>query len=138
MKIKITTGFRENQIHSIDMEEAHKVYFIFLNPNERGVFNNGLALRGQDIREIEPDYQGTMGWNPTHELDSDDWNEIRGRGVDRKMRELMFQAKEIAKLENPPNKVFDKPLSEVIYLVPKYEDKQIGSGMQRIGDFIGT
>src|SRR3990167_3537852 len=113
MKIKITTGFRENQIHSIDMEEAHKVYFIFLNPNERGVFNNGLALRGQDIREIEPDYQGTMGWNPTHELDSDDWNEIRGRKVEEELRNVLTKAKSVAYLIGKYPELLNQSLEEI-------------------------
>lgn len=132
MKIRIyTTGFSDT-IHSVDMEEAHKAYYLFTHPNERGIFNNGLALRGQDIRTIEPDYQGTMGWNHTHELDNDDWNEIRNKSVDRKMRELLSAAQEVSRLENPP---INKPLSEAIKLIPERKEITEGRGsMKSIGD----
>lgn len=96
MKIKLIVGFRRDQEHSIDADEAHKAYYLFLNPEKRGVFKNGLAIIGNQIQEIVPDWQGTMGWNKTHVLDSDDWNEINSKGLDRKMRDLLFQAKEIA------------------------------------------
>lgn len=101
MKIKIKTGFRTDQHYTIDAEEAHKAYWLFLNPNERGVFNNGVALRGQDIQSIEPDYNATMGWNPTHILDSNDWNELREKGIDRKLRDILTSAKQVAQIEAP-------------------------------------
>lgn len=93
MNIKLVTGFKD---FSIDAEEAHKAYYLFLHPNERGTFSNGLAIRGQDIQRIEPDYQGTMGWNPTHRLDEDDWNQIKKYKVDKKLRDLMYEAKQLA------------------------------------------
>ena len=72
LKIKIITGFRKDQYYTIDAEEAHKAYYLFLNPEERGVFNNGVAMIGKNVQGIEPDYHATMGWNSTHTLDSDD------------------------------------------------------------------
>lgn len=108
MDIKITTGFRQDQFHTISGEEAHKAYYLFLHPMERGVFDNGVAIRGSDIQSIVPDYNSTMGWNSTHILDNDDWNEIRAKNVDRKMRDLLYDAKRVASLENPP---INKPLS---------------------------
>jgi len=89
-------GFRKDQEHTIEAEEAHKAYFLFQNPEERGVFNNGLAVVGRDIRGIEPDYHTTMGWNKTHNLDSNDWNEMRKLNIDTKMRELMVEAKQLS------------------------------------------
>lgn len=112
-KIKIVVGFRPDQIISISLEEAHKGYHLFNHPNERGTFENGFAIRGVDIQRIEPDYNGTMGWNPDHVLDSYDWVEIRKLGVDRKLRELMQQASDISKSQNPS---FHLPLSEVLKL----------------------
>ena len=100
--IKIKTGFEREQHYSIEDGEAHKAYYLFLNPEKRGIFKDGLALIGKHIQSVEPDFQGTMGWNHTHELDDDDWNEIRGRRVDRKLREVLTRAKQIA------------------YLIPKY------------------
>lgn len=101
MKIKLITGFRKDQEYTIDADEAHKAYYLFLNPEKRGVFNNGLAIIGSNIQEIVPDYQSTMGWNSTHALDGDDWNEIRAKGIDRKMRDIMAYAKEISSTATP-------------------------------------
>lgn len=117
-KIKVITGFRKDQIHSIDANEAHKAYYLFLHPEQRGVFDNGLALKGSEIQKIMEDYHGTMGWNPTHELDNDDWDEIRSRGVDRKLRDILNLAQEVAKLPNTP---INKPLILLKDLVPKIE-----------------
>ena len=120
MKIKLIVGFRRDQEHSIEAEEAHKAYYLFTHPTERGIFGNGLAIKGDQIQEIVPDYQGTMGWNASHQLDDDDWNEIRGRGVDRKLREILYHAKQLAQSSNPQ---IDKPLSEAIKsLPPKLDD----------------
>lgn len=111
-KVKMIVGFRRDQEHSIDADEAHKAYYLFLNPEKRGVFGNGLAIIGSQIQEIVPDYQGTMGWNPTHVLDSDDWNEMRAKGVDTGIRDLLVEAKGVAYDGNLDE--LNKPLSELI------------------------
>lgn len=111
-KIKLIVGFRRDQEHSIDADEAHKAYYLFLNPEKRGVFKNGLAILGSDIRSIVPDYQGTMGWNPTHTLDTDDWNELRDAGIAYKLPKLLAAAKEIAQIAKPEE--FNKPLTLLI------------------------
>lgn len=136
-KIKIILGFRENQIASIDSEEAHKAYYLFLHPTERGVFNDGMAIRGSDIQRIEPDYQGSMGWNPTHELDNDDWNEIRGIGLDGKLRQILSQAQELARLDKPP---INKPMSEAIKILPQSSRESIDTqrgGIKSISEILG-
>ena len=112
MSIKIITGFREDQFCTIEDEEAHKAYYLFLNPEQRGVFNNGVALIGKNIQGIEPDYNATMGWNPTWKLNSDDWNEIRGREVDRKLRDVLYEAKQVAYLAIKEPSLIALPLSE--------------------------
>ena len=101
LKVKVVTGFRKEQYHTIDAEEAHKAYYLFLHPNERGIFKNGVALKGENIQSIEPDYHASMDWNPTHTLDSDDMNEIRQRGIDTKLRDMLYAAKGIAQLGKP-------------------------------------
>lgn len=111
-KIKLIVGFRRDQEHSISADEAHKAYYLFLHPESRGVFSNGLAIKGDQIQEIVPDYIGTMGWNPTYNLMSDDWNEIRSLGVDRKMNHLLTTAKDIAQLNNPED--LNVPLTQLI------------------------
>lgn len=112
--IKIVTGFKNEQKYSIEDDEAHKAYYLFLNPEKRGVFSNGLALIGKHIQSIEPDYQGSMGWNPTHELDSDDWNEIRGCGADRRLRQVLSDAKRIAYMAQSNFSLLEKPLDEAM------------------------
>jgi len=111
MKIKIIIGFRKEQAHSVDADEAHKAYYLFLHPEKRGVFSTGLALLGSDIRGIEPDYNGTMGWNPSYQLGDDDWNEIRRNGIEKKLRDLLCEAKEVAQLGN--EKFINLPLSKI-------------------------
>lgn len=101
MKIKLILGFRKDQEHSVDIEEAHKAYYLFLNPEKRGVFSNGLAIRGDQIQEIVPDYNGTMGWNPSHILDNDDWNELRSKGIASKMVTMLAEAKKLSMKLNP-------------------------------------
>ena len=110
-KVKLIVGFRRDQEHSIDASEAHKAYYLFLHPEARSVFSNGLAIKGDQIQEIVPDYQGTMGWNSTHALDSDDWNELRSKGVDRNLRDILQAAKEVAHTIQPQD--LNKRLSEV-------------------------
>ncbi len=112
LKVRIITGFREDQAHTIDAEEAHKAYYLFLHPEERGVFSNGLPLVGKNIQTIEPDYHATMGWNPSHALDGNDYNEIRDCGVDKELRDTLSLAKEVA-VRLPASKM-DAPLSELI------------------------
>lgn len=101
--IKIITGFREDQYEIIPMQEAHKAYHLFKNPDQRGVFSNGVAIVGRNIQEIKPAWNETMGWNATHQLMSDDWNEINDRGVQNKMRILIEKAKILGDLipQNP-------------------------------------
>jgi len=112
MKIKLIVGFRRDQEHSIPADEAHKAYYLFLHPDERGIFSNGLAIKGDQIQEIVPDYQGTMGWNPTHMLDSNDWNELREKGITDKMQRILSIGKEVAQKALPQE--MNTPLSQLI------------------------
>lgn len=112
MKIKICTGFNEDQKFTIDSEEAHKAYYLFNNPEKRGVFSNGVALIGRDIRSIQPDYNAEMGWNPTHELDDYDWEDIKNKGVDTQFRDLLAEAKKVSYLIEKNPEIAQKTLSE--------------------------
>jgi hypothetical protein len=96
MKLKLITGYREDQYHTIDISEAHKAYYLFLNPEQRGIFNNGLAIQGKVIQSIEPDYHSTMNWNKGYKLTAEDYAEINRKGIDTKFRDLMSKAKTIA------------------------------------------
>ncbi len=112
MKIKIITGFRENQFYTIDAEEAHKAYYLFLNPEKRGVFSNGVAIVGKNIQGIEPDYHAIMGWNYTHTMDANDWAEVRQSGIDRKIKSILLKAKDVAYLSEEKPQLLSMPLSE--------------------------
>lgn len=112
LKVKIICGFRKDQEYSVSADEAHKAYYLFLHPSERGVFNDGLAIIGSQIQEIVPDYQGTMGWNPTHMLDNDDWNELRSSGVEKKLRDVLSLAKQVSQRGIPSE--LNKPLSSFL------------------------
>lgn len=131
--IKIITGFREDQEVSIPMQEAHKAYYLFKHPEERGVFDCGIALVGRNIQEIKPDWNATMGYNETHELDSDDWNEIRARGVEENMRALLEKAKESGDLVEGNKNLMKLELKEVMKLLPP-EQKQISEEVKKLSD----
>jgi hypothetical protein len=92
--IKIRTGYGADQYIVISDEEAHIAYYLFAHPEARAIFSNGYALRGTDIQGIEPAWHEMMGWNPTHKIDSDDWNEIKTS----KIAKQTFRRMEIAKL----------------------------------------
>lgn len=111
-KVKIITGFRRDQEHTVEGEEAHKAYYLFLHPDERGIFRNGLAIKGDQIQEIVPNWQATMGWNEAHNLDAGDWNEIHRSGASRKMNALLTAAREIAAVADP--KDMSTPLTELV------------------------
>jgi hypothetical protein len=110
LNIKIICGFRKDQQFSINIEEAHKAYYLFLHPNERGIFSNGIAMTGNQIQRIEPDYIEIMGWKD-HELDAEDWQEIRSSKADVQLRNAMAMAKDIATKEAPEK--MSLPLSEI-------------------------
>ncbi len=115
LKVKIITGYRKDQHYTVDAEEAHKAYYLFLNPDQRGIFKDGIAILGSDIRAIEPDYNASMGWNATHDIDEDDMNEIKGKGIDRLLRDLLYKAKMAAQMCDPRD--MNMPLSDVKLLV---------------------
>jgi len=118
--IKILTGY--NTSISIPADEAHKAYYLFLNPEKRTIFSNGTALIGKNIMGIEPDYIKTMGWNEGYKLTADDFSEIRDKQVDVKMKLIQEKAKSVAHLANNDIMMLAKPLSEIIE-----EKKAIGN-----------
>lgn len=127
-KVKLIVGFRRDQEHSIDANEAHKAYYLFDHASERGTFSNGLAIKGDQIQEIVPDWQGTMGWNASHVLDTDDWNELRSSGVDSKMQKILSAAKDIAKLGEA------KDLAQPLNVLMKEKYPQLGKPTERSGE----
>lgn len=113
MMIKIITGFSEDQKYTVDANEAHKAYYLFMNPEKRAIFSNGLALTGKSITGIQPDWNASMGWNPGYNIQPFDWNDIRGNGVERKLKELMEKGKDIAYLVDKNPELLSKPLEKI-------------------------
>lgn len=113
LKVKIVCGYNDDEQYTIDAEEAHKAYYLFLNPEKRTVFKEGLALLGKDVRRIEPDYNATMGWNHTYKLGDDDWSDIRSKGIDAQLKDLLAEAKDIAYLANSKPEILGLPLSKI-------------------------
>lgn len=111
LKIKIICGFRKDQQYTIGVDEAHKAYYLFLHPDERGIFSTGLALTGRQIQSIEPDYNASVGWNPDHVMNGDDWNEIRAKGIDTELRDIMYVAKSVS--QTATQLQINRPMSEM-------------------------
>lgn len=111
-KVKIICGFRKEQEYTINANEAHKAYYLFNNPDKRGTFEDGLAIKGKDIDRIVPDYNATMGWNHTHILSDDDYNELRLNGVMQKLQGILASAKEVARIGEADD--FKLPLIDLV------------------------
>lgn len=109
--IKVRVGYRSDQYYVIPDEEAHVAYYLFAHQESRAVFSNGIAIRGEDIIGIEPAWNESLGWNPTHQLDGDDWNHIRGSGLEQKMRRRLETAKLVASKITPQD--FRTPLPQL-------------------------
>lgn len=97
-KIKIVCGFRKDQEYTVDANEAHKAYYLFLNRDKQAIFDGGLALKGSQIERIVPDWNATMGWNADHTLDGDDWNDIKRSGAQDLLRHITEVATRIASI----------------------------------------
>ena len=101
--VKAICGFREDQEYSIPIDEAHKLYKLFIDGDGVALFESGLALRANDIRRIVPDFHKTMGWNKTHKLDEYDMAEIEQNKLEERINKAMKFALQTAKksIENP-------------------------------------
>lgn len=133
MKVKIIVGYRRDQEYSIDDQEAHKAYFLFTHPAARGVFKNGLGMIGEDIKGIVPDWHGTMGWNPSHIMDGNDWNEVRS--MQPKMDAMLAAASAIGKVATPED--LNVPLRELVATkYPQIAAPRRECGTRQIGELI--
>jgi hypothetical protein len=116
LKIKLIKGYREDQYSIIDAEEAHKAFYLFLNPSERGAFSNGVLAIGADIKDIQPAWNETMGWNPLHKINTEDWNEIRSCGLEAQMIDVVADARALVPYVTKNKNLLSKPMSEVVTL----------------------
>ena len=131
MYFKIKVGYAEDEYISIDDTELETALDVFIN-DKKGVFTNGVC-RGKDIIAITEDYNKEMGWKPTHKLDADDWEELRSKGIERKYKGAIAEAKnvvqyltetkqehligkgyKISKIENPQTKQLEGEKSQLL------------------------
>lgn len=119
---KIVYGYNDNQSTTVGLEEVPKAYHLFIKGEGRAIFDNGVALQGKDIMRIEPDWHATMGWNKTHKMDDDDWNEVKP--LQNRFTELLSEAKSLAYEsieQNNPNLI--EPQNAKGILVEKLKNK---------------
>lgn len=132
---KIKTGYDGEQFISIDETELESALYCFMT-DSKGIFKNGVC-RGKDIINISEDWHKVMGWNPTHELDSDDWNEIRSSGTEAKYHGLIGSVKEKIQylVRTKQENLIGKNVA--IPELKKTPRKELGNGgMKSIGDII--
>jgi len=123
MQFKVKTGYREDQAFFVDEQEVHKAYYLFLNPDKRSVFNNGTALIGKDIKSIEPDFHGELGFNRGYTMIEEDYGIInRKGGIGEKAKHITYKAKQIAYSAEKDTTLLNIPLSQI---------KSLGSGVEK-------
>ncbi len=108
---RIYTGF--DSYFSISSDELHKAYYLYLHPEKRTIFKDGNAIEGKLIMRIAPDYHAMMGYNPSHKLDSDDWNHIQSKDLISLVEKYMVIANDIAHRIDDDKKLWHLPLSQI-------------------------
>lgn len=132
--ITVITGFREDQRVDIPLQEAHKAFYLFKHPEERGVFDCGVALIGRNIQEIKPNWNKTMGYNPEYELTTDDWNDIAGKGIKKKMQVLMETAKRVADMVEVNPQLMKQELGEIVKVLKLSEKTEYTENIKQLED----
>ena len=113
LKFKVVTGYRIDQFHSIEPDELHKVYYLFLNPDKRGILNDGTPIIGKNILDIAPDYHGIMGWNVGYNIEPTDYEMIEKSGIKDRVAKCKSFANQIALSIQQKPKLLQLPLSEI-------------------------
>lgn len=91
---KVKIGYGEDEAISIEtIADLEKAQYAFLTDG-KVIFSNGEICRGKDIITISEDWHREMGWNRTHKLGNDDWNELNAKGITGKYKGLLTQTKE--------------------------------------------
>lgn len=115
---RVKVGYGHNEYIPIEgKKELEKAIWAF-STNDKAVFDKGL-VRGQDIIAITEDWHREMGWNPTHIIEGEDWQEIKEKGVQKKYENLISSVK-----------------SKVGYLIETNQENLIGTDyeMPMIGE----
>lgn len=104
-------GFGQEDFIPIDESELEKAIYCHMARKD-GAFSMG-SINGSHISAVMPDWHGSMGWNYAYKLGADDWDDIRSKGVDKKIQLLIEEAK-----------------SKVQYLIETKQENLIGTGFQ--------
>ena len=89
---KIIQGYEHERDVIIREDELERAYGLFMLGG-RWIFSGG-PVDGKNIQTIVEDYHTTMGWNKEYKLGTDDYEQLTQQGVDRKMKNLLSEAKE--------------------------------------------
>ena len=89
---KVIWGFDEER--STDIGESELIKALYAMSTKSKVYLGDILLDGKYIIAIKENYQKTMGWNPTHEMDSDDWNQLKTEGIDKLFAGKVYEAKQ--------------------------------------------
>lgn len=104
-------GFGQEDFIPIDEVELEKAIYCHMARKD-GAFNMG-SINGSHISAVMPDWHGTMGWNYAYKLTADDWDDIRSKGVDRKIQKCIEGAN-----------------TKVQYLIQTKQEHLIGKGFE--------
>lgn len=128
MFYKIIHGFGVEDYIQIEASELQKAYYCFLMKKD-AVFSGG-AIKGTQILEIKPDYHRAMNWNIGYKLGVDDYEELKRKGIDRKMTHFMLGEKEKVQylIETNQPELLGKDFE-----LPKLENK-ISDEVKALGD----
>ena len=88
---KVIWGFDEERVTEIEEKDLEKALYAMSTKGK--VYLGDVLLDGKYIIAIKEDYNKTMGWLPTHELDADDWIQIREEKVDSLFAGKVYEAK---------------------------------------------
>lgn len=129
-KIRIGYGKEDDRYISIGEGELESALHCFIT-DSKGVFKNGVC-RGSDIISITEDWHKEMGWNETHVIIDDDWNELKAKGITGKYTGVLAQAKENVQLlmQSGRADLIGKigTVNERLGILPTPEKKQIDDG----------
>lgn len=90
---KVFRGFDQNDYIPIDETELVKAVYAHMTGKPVALQNG--SINGTHISAIMPDWNRTMGWNPTHKLGDDDWNDIKYKEVDKLYLGAIADAKSV-------------------------------------------
>jgi hypothetical protein len=131
---KIKIGYDNEFLHIESLEDLEKAYFAFAT-NNKVIFSNGEACRGGDIINITEDWHKEMGWNDTHELQDDDWNELRAKGIVKKYTGIKGGVSEKVTYLRETNQTNLIGKNVDVGFKPRNEIR--GGGVKSIGEIIG-